>query len=429
MTRFKLIFWNLLAIGIHFSSDLHAQECQNPASAFEYYGSNAKIGGEHWTDTLMSPTGEIFALSAKQHSVVRMDAKGLETLRFGLPDQNLRPVQIAIQPSGRLLVAGIHAVQVRNGMVNYKVQILGFDSAGNLDLKFGNGGIFQYPSVTGFLSMSVRCDGNIVLAFDHGYKTLFNNLRYEFATLRLTENGQLDRNYGAGGTSAIRIGKIWNSPESLLLRKDGTVLVGGQSHLKNNWQSLIFSLSSNGARNANFGENGVSSIYSFTNNGSIRSMDEMYSGQIAVTGMNTSTNHVSVARLNSDGSFDRSFANNGIAYAETPSIEGEMLFFTANAVESFGDLSFLVGGRLSSQDQSDNYYLVTKFDPSGVIDKSFGTQGHIAIPLPNSQSGGELMGFECGDFLVIADGRQTASAAIHRFDSVGKLVSDFIERP
>jgi uncharacterized delta-60 repeat protein len=425
MTRFAYIFWELLFLGSWSASSLHADECPNPASAFEYHGSNAKIGGENWTDTLMTTAEEILALSAKQLSVAKMDAKGLETMRFKLPDAHLRPVQIAVQPNGRILVAGIHTVPTGRGMLNYRLQILGFDAEGKLDAKFGNAGTFEYPSITGFLSIAVRCDGGIVLAFDHGYKTLFNNLRYEFVTLRLTENGLIDRSFGARGTSALRIGKIWNSPESLVLRNDGSILVGGQSHTNKNWQSLVFNLNVNGAKNASFGENGISRIYSFTNNGSIRSMAEMENGQIAATGINTSTNHVSIAKLNSDGNLDQSFANNGIAYAETPSIEGETLFFTANSVQSLNEGGFLVGGKLSSQDRARNYYLVTKFKSNGVISKEFGTQGHIAIPLPNFQSGAELMGFECGDFVVIADGRQTTTASVHRFDSNGKLVANF----
>jgi uncharacterized delta-60 repeat protein len=113
---------------------------------------------------------------------------------------------------------------------------------------------------------------------------------------------------------------------------------------------------------SSFGTNGISVLDRINTVGS--TMELQTDGKILVSGFIESTTTTFIARLNTDGTLDTSFGNNG--YFE---ISGESLFL--DPINILSDNKVLVG--LNSPDK------IIKLNSNGALDTSFGTNGETDL--------------------------------------------------
>jgi uncharacterized delta-60 repeat protein len=394
--------------------------CSNAEAGYRAQSNSGRLNGETWTDVTQMADGRYALISAKLSQLAIAESNGLISQSIALPDPYLRPTQVAIQPNGRILVAGVHIQTDGNGTRRYKVQVLAFTKDGVLDQSFASNGVFSYPAITGFVNLAVRCDGMTYLAIDHGYNVL-KRLRYEFLVMRLTTDGRLDTAFASEGIASLRVGPTWNSPESLTIRRNGSVLIGGQTHLQGRWEALLFQLDPAGRMDANFGEGrGIMTVRGISKNSSVRSIHLMEDDRLVTAGTDIATQWVTVSRHLPNGRMDLSFGNNGTAYAPTPAIQGQPQLFQANNVYAVDDAEFLVGGKMTSIDGLQTRYLVARLHSNGELNRAFATNGYLSFPLPSPEAGAELIAQNDGSFAVIAEGRQPKVALIQNFTAAGK---------
>lgn len=237
---------------------------------------------------------------------------------FGVPGS--QAVEVALQPDGKILVAGRVWRPSRLAVTRY-------DSDGSIDLSFGDDGtaLLEGPGAkTAFAGgMLLQPDGKILLTGVDPWES-----QDQLEVARLHGDGSLDRSYGHQGFAVIPIPKNFrNSTEqALALHEDKlTVAVAGEGG------GFLVRLAPSGSIDQSFA--GGSKVVA--GNSRIVDLAIQPDGRILVaTGP--------VTRLLPDGSLDTSFGAGGIT-----SMPANVF---ANALSLLGDGRIQLGGALREED-------------------------------------------------------------------------------
>jgi uncharacterized delta-60 repeat protein len=249
---------------------------------------------------------------------------------------------IAIQPDGKILVGGYFTPK----------HITRLNTDGTTDTNFNPGtGLSWPPTYTAGLgpvtSIALQPDGRILVA---GAFTNFDGV-YCTGLVRLFPNGTLDTNF-------VPILDVYGQtayPSTVLSQPDGKVLVGGGFNaVCGIRRDLIARLNTNGTVDTNFAYvplyNGEVSCIALQTNGQI-----LVGGEFMVGGLG----YTAVARLNADGTVDPTFA-----YVNTSVYSG------ADALAIQRDGKVLIGGAFD-QVNGTNRWLVARLNTDGTLDLSF----------------------------------------------------------
>lgn len=133
---------------------------------------------------------------------------------------------MALQADGKIVLAGF------SGLNPFRFVVVRYDTDGSLDPTFGTGGVtitaFPDGSTIGN-AVAIQPDGKILVA---GELYIDDNHR-RFALARYGADGQLDPGFGAGGlvtTEVVRkppSGVSWAVAQTLALQPDGKILAAG----------------------------------------------------------------------------------------------------------------------------------------------------------------------------------------------------------
>jgi uncharacterized delta-60 repeat protein len=189
----------------------------------------------------LQPDGKIVAagfggpLSAHAFAVFRYNPDGTPDTTFNLTGQILTIIgniydtasALAIQPDGRIVVAGsVQVVDVR-GRSQLIFCVVRYNDDGTLDSSFNHSG-----KATTFIayhdaaqSVAIQPDGKIIVG---GWS--YNGSTEDFALARYSPNGTLDRSFNGTGTVTTHVG---NSSYcfSLALQGDGKIIAAGRINL------------------------------------------------------------------------------------------------------------------------------------------------------------------------------------------------------
>lgn len=225
--------------------------------------------------------------------------------------------------------------------------------AGQLDPTFGNGGIvttdFGDQPGSGNLAspnaVAIQSDGKIVVAGGSPGSDGF-----PVPTLaRYNTNGSLDTAFGSNGivtTPSI----IDNAFTAMVLLSDGKILAAAGG-----FSADLVRYTSSGAIDTSFGTNGIVSI-DFISGPQQCGLAVQPDGRILFADRN-------LYRLLSDGQFDNTFGNAGVA---------KTAGYPANALALLSDGKILV----ASLSAASGY--VSRYNANGSLDTSFGTGGQMA---------------------------------------------------
>ena len=234
---------------------------------------------------------------------------GLVTTSIGSMGE--QPFAIAVQPDGRILVAG----NSRAGSANADFALVRYNSDGTLDNSFDGDGKLTTGITTGndeAYAMSLQPDGKIVLAGictsggnsdvalvryepNGAYDTAFDfdgiarfpitaneddagvamalqpdgkvivtgctsdSLGFVMATLRLNADGSLDDTFGEDGKVTTNIGPGWEKAFAICLQPDGKVNIGGYAGGNTAWIDAGFTVvryTASGELDSSFAVNG-----------------------------------------------------------------------------------------------------------------------------------------------------------------------------
>ncbi|MFQ3599175.1 MAG: hypothetical protein SNJ66_12660, partial [Chloroherpetonaceae bacterium] len=224
---------------------------------------------------------------------------------------------IAILPDGKIVLAGVAPSSISGAFAAAR-----FLPNGTLDPTFGNGGKRTISFGGGqdiCNSLLIQPDGKMILS---GYSTIQANA--DFAIVRLDTNGNLDLSFNGTGARRTAVGPGMDYAASAVLLDNGKILQLGYAFIEvgGTFRSGLAAirLNSDGAIDSTFGDNGKKFLSGFltTQDAYVyRALKEpnekiLLSGSFSgIVGLD-----LFVMRIDTSGTLDNSFGNNGIITAD-----------------------------------------------------------------------------------------------------------------
>ena len=328
-------------------------------------------------------------------NVIYCQVSGVPDLEFG----SLGEVQITdpineydggssvLLPDGKLLLAGttfdpvfvkptlVLTRLLQNGQVDDSYGVHGQVQP---DLKFdlGNGGKISKFALTD--------DGKVIIA-----GCFFSEeIRAAFAA-RLDENGKLDESFGQGGLAIFDVGTYIDKFESLLIKPDGKILLGGFSFGNSSAliELLLVQLNPDGSPDQEFGKSGILVYDPSLNFKSILSLALQEDGKV-VTFCRTGlfNDDIEIFRLYPNGTIDSSFATNGNFIFGLP--DRNDIPYTGVVQK---DQKILFCGTSSQKDTTIGEAILIRLNPNGSFDETFGLNGKVFFNLGLLESASTLV--------------------------------------
>ena len=256
-------------------------------------------------------------------------------------------------------------------------------AAGDLDLTFGNGGKVIAAETVGHpvADVAVQSDGKLVVV---------GSLNNDFAVTRFNANGTLDRTFGGGGFVRSDFGGSGGDfARAVVVQPNGKIVVVGSRGENGARDDTVFAVARynpNGTPDNTFDGNGLAT-YDLGKPSSANAVALQPDGKILVAGEVDSgrvniNDNFGVARLNPDGSLDRTFGQ------VLPNLTGQSVLRTGKVTIDFhadvqGEAATLIAvapdgkivvGGLGGNDQEFGplRLAVARLTTNGTIDKSFG---------------------------------------------------------
>lgn len=362
-----------------------------------------------------------------------------------------------IQSDGKIIVAG-----EAGEPTPMRVAIVRYNTDGSLDNSFGNSGSVLIPvgSARSYArDLAIQSDGKILI----GAYT-YDDVAGDFAVIRLNTNGTLDTTFGTNGITVVDNGSH-EIVEALVLLNDGKILLAGNNWDNflaarfnadgsldttfgtNGWITTVFTASFSQAKDIAVQEDGKVllsgvaidiataryrvAVARFTTEGSL---DPLFgtSGQLTFhigdsddygAGVSVGADskiliggysHVSqnplkydlfAVRLNSDGSFDDTFGNNGVTIARV--LEDAPNYAEDILLQSDGKIILTGYGS-----DSDNYNLIMlRINSNGQVDSTFGIDGRVNTDINGRPDFGKAIAIQ-PDNKIILTGYSYSNAGI-----------------
>lgn len=287
------------------------------------------------------------------------------------------------QPDGKILYGGTDV-----GLENdYFINMVRFDACGIIDTAFGAGGAVRHKFDQRNIgnAFALQSDGKIVCA---GRQAPSNAGSQQRACMsRFTSDGSPDSSFNLIGTHPIM--NATGNFGSVHVMEDERIL--GIGYLGGGLGAAVARFKPDGTLDSTFNSDGIAHYN--PNGGYFDSVTGhlLPNGKIIVTAWSSFTeNRFHAIRLDSTGTLDSSYANNGSYYdAVLPSTGFPVV--VSSVVDGSGNL-FMSG----SLDNSNVYVL--KLSPMGVVDSTFGVNGIFNYTFNGRVKGMKLM--ENGNILL-----------------------------
>ncbi|MEO6719634.1 MAG: T9SS type A sorting domain-containing protein [Ferruginibacter sp.] len=387
---------------------LAGSDTQSDESSFLIIDANGKMLTGGSSTEFVQPA--IFRFSC-----FRFNADGTPDLGFGnkgvlqdfLPNGYYAYNALFVQADGKLLAASESNDQ--NGSAIYLSR---FDATGKPDNTYGQNGIkaLGYESGTSFF----QPDGKLLRT---SYSPTNNG---DIVLLRYNVDGSPDAGFGSGGRVITDLGGL-ESTGPVAFQADGKIIMGGFSRDAKGTDWLIVRYNSDGSIDGSFGTSGFVRKDNMIEE-NIQSICITPTGQIVLGGTgftyppDFSYLHfdILIARLNPDGSFDKSFGNQGTLIID----RGNNEYLGALTVQDDGKVLFTYG--ISGASINENY--VERLNADGTNDFSFGQSGKIV-------SGGTAITLQADQKILVSgtlrNNQNNAQFSLSRFSRDGNPDTSF----
>jgi uncharacterized delta-60 repeat protein len=267
---------------------------------------------------------------------------------------------INVQPDGKILVSGFF---------NRRFGIYRTDNQGIIDLTFGNEG-WSLPTICSYDAiedLAVSKSGRIAGA---GYSCEFNS-RFTLALFK--PDGSLDPDFNGTGVFTSEFNKAFRSFTAVEFQSDKKIVTAGYCNSNSDPSAtMIYAVrvDSTGNPDSGFGNSGE---FSYTA-GRLEVLNDMAiqkDGKILLC-------FNRILRLNSNGTIDNSFGDNGIV--ETAggyyNIDIQCIELQADGkIVAAGTIDYYIPGG------GNNHIFITRYDQYGNLDNTFGNNGIIVTPI------------------------------------------------
>lgn len=243
---------------------------------------------------------------------------GATVTDFGNTDDY--PRSVALQPDGRILVAGQSQTNAMLPTQNFNVAR--YNTDGSLDTTFGTGGkvtidVKGTPDMGGYVA--VMPDNRIVVVGATG--NVGGGSPYEMAAVRLNSDGSIDTTFANAGSMVTSLGGgSDHAAYSVVTDSAGRIVLGGATGA----DFGLLRLTSAGGIDATFGDGGlVATRFVGGRSGGIGSVLADEAGRLVAAGTSSvgaqsDTGAITVARYQPTGSLDLSFGAAGVSMLASP---------------------------------------------------------------------------------------------------------------
>ncbi len=287
-------------------------------------------------------------------------------------------------------------------------------SPGQLDPTFGSGGIVttSFPNGSaGNVATVLQPDGKILSAGTAGNGT-------QFALARYTPNGSLNASFGNGGlvTTSFSNSTISFSSNAMALypnagtANDGKIVVSGlyETASYSVWSAVV-RYNPNGSLDTTFANGGIFTNSLVSGSSHAYAVAIQSDGKMVIVGNSQTSGtpvHITVTRLNVDGTFDTTFGSGGIVISALGTNDSEAHAVALQADGKIDVAGYLILGSGLTRVQS----VVARYNTDGSLDPTFGNGNGYAAFSTNGSS--ELYG--ANGLLIQPDGKiVTAGTQLH----------------
>jgi uncharacterized delta-60 repeat protein len=170
---------------------------------------------------------------------------GKVTTNFG-GNGNAKGQSVAVQTDGKIVVVGYATA----GGVE-KFALARYNADGTLDTSFGGSGrVMTDVGITGSIATGVALqkDGKIVVA---GYAVKNSGTGYDFACVRYNTDGNVDQSFGDGGKTMTSVGQGDGKANSLAVQ-DGKIIVAGSAYVGDDSEFAVVRYDASGKLDMSF---------------------------------------------------------------------------------------------------------------------------------------------------------------------------------
>lgn len=274
-----------------------------------------------------------------------------------------------IQSDGKILVAG----RYYNGR-SWDFLLIRFNEDGSLDSTFAQKGYttkdFGKDDIA--FSIDVQNDGKILIC---GFA---ENLNWDFAISRFNPDGSIDSTFGERGSTVLNIGSYNDVAFSIKAQQDGKIIVCGWTYIFGSWDFALVRLNPDGTLDSSFGTNGIvttdyNHLYNTSHSVAIQS-----NGKYVVAGYTekpgSSDTDILIIRYNTDGSIDHSFGINGLTLIDYNNADD---FAWVVKVDQYDKI--VIGGNVTIN--GSKILQIVKLNSNGSSDISFGENGVLVTQI------------------------------------------------
>ena len=321
---------------------------------------------------------------------------------------------MAVQPDGRVLVAGI--------CQDIGLCAVRYTSDGVLDTSFGGNGklpqVFVPTAAIVAPSLALLPSGKFLLA-----GTCIDLGDNDFCVFRFNADGSVDSSFGSSGSVITPIGNADDRARTMLTQPDGKMVVAGTCNngVDSDFCAARYLL--NGALDASFGSSGKV-VTAFSNRDDVvGAMLLQPDGKLVLAGScnNGTTADLCALRYEINGTLDASFGSGGKLITVVGSGYSDV---SAVALQSDGKL--LVAAQCASGSKID--FCTLRYNPNGTLDTSFGSGGVRVTSIGTGNDYVAAMTLQPDDKLILARhcavSGQTDFCAV-RFTAAGALDTTF----
>ena len=290
---------------------------------------------------------------------------------------------VLIQPDGKILVVGAANNERDFGLLR-------LNTDGSLDRSFGWGGrVTTNFSGTDFAeAVALQRDGKIVVVGNGGDN---------FGVARYLANGQLDQSFGVGGKTRINFSGV-DSARDVLIQPDGKILVVGAA--KSEADFGLLRLNTDGSLDSSFGQGGKVTT-NFSGTDFAESVALQRDGKIVVVG--NGGDNFGVARYLPNGQLDQSFGFGGKTLINFSSVD------SARDVLIQPDGKILVVGAAKSEAD----FGLLRLNSNGSLDSSFGENGRVTTNFSGTDFAESVALKNDGTIVVVGGGGADFGVAIY----------------
>lgn len=306
---------------------------------------------------------------------------------------------VALQPDGKIVVVGS---SFANGSGD-RFLVARYNTDGSLDQAFGTNGIQLNALLNGgrFTSVAIRDDGRIV-ACGVVNEAPSNEM---FIAARYTPDGTPDASFDGDGFATIDITPDDDAGNDLALEPGGSVLITGYCGIGADAGSALVRLAADGALDPSLDGDGIVVTQLTTDqDAGVSVARQPADGKILVCGSTTFLPMVFlfVARYNTDGSLDNTFAGDGIFQSPHPGLN-----FAGNMVLA-PDGRIVIGGTWATN------FLVAVVNPDGTAETGFDDDGVVTTSFGTNAYGNDIA-LDADGKAVLVGGSGQGTATLNDF--------------